>query len=371
MGIVLSSREGFTLDFVARSLATTVLHPVLTSMLAIIAGSDLPALGPVTDKIASIFPHYRLALYLTAGTGLAVWGNNILNKWSTNNWIRDPTWDFNKEIVLVTGGSGGIGASIISHLLAKNITTTIVVIDYVPLNWAPPDGSRVDYYQCDLSDPDQVRDVSALVKSQVGHPTVLINNAGLMRGNTLLEGSYEDTSLTIRTNLTAPFLLLKEFLPDMVAHNHGHVVNVGSMSAVVAWPRLADYAATKAGLATLAEALRYELGICYGAPRVRVSIARFSFVRTAMVQGEVGMNHFLFPFQHVDSVGERLADVVASGYAENVYLPGTMRYVASIISGGPEWLQQFLVGRSARKATVVLKSTNRQQIDPKTGFLAK
>ncbi|CAH0004281.1 unnamed protein product [Clonostachys byssicola] len=371
MSIVPRSREGFTLDFVARSLSTTVLHPVLTSMLAILAGSELPALGPITEKIASIFPHYRLGLYLTAGTGLAIWGNNVLNKWSANNWTRDPTWDFNKEIVLVTGGSGGIGTSIIRHLLAKNINTTIVVIDYVPLTWTPPEGSRVHYYQCDLSNPDQLRDVSALVKSQVGHPTVLINNAGVMRGHTLLEGTYEDTSLTIRTNLVAPFLLLQEFLPDMVANNHGHVVSVGSISSAVALPRLADYAATKAGLATLSEALRYELGICYGAPRVRVSIAQPCFVRTAMVQGEVGWNHFLLPFLHVDSVGERLAEVVASGYAENVYMPGMMRYVASLLSGGPTWLQQSLIGNSARTTTIVLKSTNEKQIDPKTGFLAK
>lgn len=77
---------------------------------------------------------------------------------------------------------------------------------------------------------------------------VVVNNAGLSRGQTVVEGSYSDNIITLKTNLLAPFLLSKEFLPSMVRQNHGHIVNVASMSAYIPPPGIADYAASKAGL---------------------------------------------------------------------------------------------------------------------------
>lgn len=84
--------------------------------------------------------------------------------------------------------------------------------------------------------------------SKVLQLTVTVNNAGLSRGRTVVEGTYSDNSITLRTNLLAPFLLSKEFLPSMIKQNHGHIFNVSSMSAYIPPPGIADYAASKAGL---------------------------------------------------------------------------------------------------------------------------
>jgi short-subunit dehydrogenase len=78
--------------------------------------------------------------------------------------------------------------------------------------------------------------------------TVVVNNAGLSRGQTIVEGTYSDNIITLKTNLLAPFLLSKEFLPNMIQQNHGHIFNVASMSAYIPPPGIADYAASKAGL---------------------------------------------------------------------------------------------------------------------------
>ena len=78
--------------------------------------------------------------------------------------------------------------------------------------------------------------------------TAVVNNAGLSRGRTVAEGSYSDNIITLKTNLLAPFLLTKEFLPSMIRRNHGHIFNVASMSAYIPPPGIADYAASKAGL---------------------------------------------------------------------------------------------------------------------------
>src|SRR5205814_2316327 len=147
-------------------------------------------------------------------------------------------------------------------------------------------GSNVHYYQADLSSADVVRDVCERVRREVGHPTVLVNNAGIARGFTVLEGAYHDVELTIKTNLTAPFLMAKEFLPHMVAHNHGHIVSICSMSSVVAPPGIVDYAATKNGILSLHEGLQVELARRHAAPRVRLTNGIFNFIRTPLFKGD-------------------------------------------------------------------------------------
>lgn len=128
-----------------------------------------------------------------------------------------------------------------------------MIIDYVPLTWNPQNGSHIHYYQCDLSQASGIQVVCEKIRQEVGHPTVLLNNAGICRGFTVCDGSYTDVEVTIKTNLIAPFLLVKEFLPNMARCNHGHIINISSMSAFLPPSKVADYAATKAGLIALHE----------------------------------------------------------------------------------------------------------------------
>jgi all-trans-retinol dehydrogenase (NAD+) len=64
---------------------------------------------------------------------------------------------------------------------------------------------------------------------------------------------WRDVNATVGVNLIAPFLLICAFLPAMIANNHGHIVNVSSLSAFVPPAGLADYGATKVGLLAMAE----------------------------------------------------------------------------------------------------------------------
>jgi hypothetical protein len=304
-------------------------------------------------------PEMHQALCVAAGlcalAGVILSVNDWLNKWSANNWTANepPDWDWSKEIVLITGASGGIGASMAQQLLARNPKTNIIV-DYIPMTWKPPAGTSVSYYQCDLSDSSAVRSLCSRMRSEVGHPTVLVNNAGLCRGFTVMEGTYHDVELTVRTNLIAPFLLIKEVLPHMVKTHHGHIMNVSSMSSMIPPPRVADYAATKAGINAMHEgrgpysmtmprpsidfivtqALQLESKHVHNAPNIRLSLGIFSFIKTPLFQGETRQSGFLFPLLHVDLVGEALADVLYSGYGKTIYMPGIMRYVAMLVSSG-------------------------------------
>lgn len=264
-------REGLNIDVIARLVRKTALNEQLTLPVAAAAtylglatsSGHLTKLAQVISSLglesstvsrANACKTGKVALALgTAGFLLSF--NEWLNKWFANNWTptKKGEWNWDREVVVVTGAASGLGASIVQKLLARNPNTTIVVVDFAPLSWTPPDGSNVHYYQADLSNSKTVKDICERIRTEVGYPTVLVNNAGIARGTTVLEGSYADTELTIKTNLTAPFLLVQEFLPEMVKNNHGHLVSICSMSSVVAPPNLVVYGATKNGILSLHE----------------------------------------------------------------------------------------------------------------------
>lgn len=71
------------------------------------------------------------------------------------------------------------------------------------------------------------------VRSKVGYPTVLINNAGVARGKSILDSSEKDIRFTFDVNSLAHYWIVKEFLPSLVENNHGMVVTVASIAAWV------------------------------------------------------------------------------------------------------------------------------------------
>lgn len=248
-----SSREGVTIDSVARPLRRWLLNPNVTVPLALIL-----AWQPIFSRLATYLAsaqaiRLRSRAYALALLSVALSINDYLNRRLANNWVVDSRWNWNEEVVVVTGGSSGVGAGICQELLARNCRTRIAVIDIALLSWSPPAHSRLRYYQCDLSDAAAIRATCERIREEIGNPTVLFNNAGLVRGATIMEGSYADVELTMRINLTAPFLLVKEFLPDMVRRDHGHIVHTGSMSSLIPPANIADYAASKAGITALHE----------------------------------------------------------------------------------------------------------------------
>ncbi|KAJ5115851.1 hypothetical protein N7456_000199 [Penicillium angulare] len=344
-------REGAYIDPIAHIIKKTLLHPVFT----------LSVLGYLKLSISNWPSLQSLALY-GAIFSVALWLNELLSRNSANNWCTDSTYDWKKEIVLVTGGSSGIGASVVKRLVEDGVR--VVVLDVAPMP-SDMESKFLTYYRCDLSDECEIRNICIRVREEVGHPTVLINNAGLSRGKNVAETTYNDISITIRTNLLAPFLLTREFIPNMIQRNHGHIVNIASMSAYLPPAGLADYGATKAGLIAFHESLGLELKLKHAAPKVRTSLAVLSFTKTPLFKGETNQSSFLFPLIHVDTVGDAIVDTLYSGYSRTIFLPGIFRFFAGI-RGAPEWFQD-MIRQGSKSLKVDFKG--RQEIDSKTGKL--
>jgi all-trans-retinol dehydrogenase (NAD+) len=171
--------------------------------------------------------------------------------------------------------------------------------------------------------------VSKKVITEIGNPTVLINNAGVMPGKTLIDATKKDIELTFNVNILSHFWLIKEFLPDMIKHNHGMIVTVASLAAYITIPNMVEYAATKAGTLALHEGLTAELVTRYNAPKVRTVLVTPGFVNTALFQGGKNDSRFLLPTLNPGSVAEAIVAKVLAGTSGRIILPKVGQLITS------------------------------------------
>lgn len=261
--------EGITVEFLFEPLRTILLQPVLTTALFVAIQrspqffADL--LSQVTERI-SLF-HVERGLQIFIGLGLAYRGSRLLNRLALNNWTSDRTWDWNKEIVAITGGSSGIGADVVRKLSDKGIKVVSLDIQK-PVDPLP---KNAHFFQTDVTSPESLREVAKKVRKTVGDPTVLINNAGIGTGQTILSEDEGVLKKTMEVNTIAHFWTTREFLPSIAKNNHGHVITVASMASFVAIASNVAYSCSKASAMAFHEGLRQELKHRFKAPKVRTT----------------------------------------------------------------------------------------------------
>ncbi|KAH7887541.1 retinal short-chain dehydrogenase reductase [Phlebopus sp. FC_14] len=185
--------------------------------------------------------------------------------------------DWSQQIVLITGGSSGVGELLANTLAVRNVN--VVVLDIKPIQ---TENYNITFYKCDVSNWEEVEAVSKKVIEEVGHPTVLVNNAGVVQGKLLLDLKSKDVLQTLGVNTLAHFWTLKAFLPKMIEMNSGHVVSVASVLGLVGSAQMTDYCASKAAVINLHESLRYELNNRYHAPGVRTTLVCPGHIHTPM-----------------------------------------------------------------------------------------
>jgi short-subunit dehydrogenase len=166
--------------------------------------------------------------------------------------------------VLITGGSTGIGREIALALSSLGADCIICGRTNEPLDEtvqaAIEDGhsGRIIAVQCDISEESDVEKLFAKVDDELGELDILINNAALAYGS-IAEGSYEDWSYIIKTNLIGNLSPTHHAIARMKEKGSGHIVNIGSMSALSKDEGTSVYVATKSGLQGFSEALRKEI----------------------------------------------------------------------------------------------------------------
>ncbi|MBU3028867.1 SDR family NAD(P)-dependent oxidoreductase [Paracoccus marinaquae] len=182
--------------------------------------------------------------------------------------------------ILLTGGTSGIGAAMTDRLLAAG--HHVITLARHATRLSPRPG--LEMIDIDLSDSAEVRRVAAEIAARHADLSVLINNAGLQYPAALTEPDFDSAAMEaeVAVNLLAPALLVHGLLDRLRANAPGSaVVNIGSGLACFPKRRTALYCATKAGLHSFSQSLRYQLG----AERVAVIEAILPLVDTPMTRG--------------------------------------------------------------------------------------
>jgi NAD(P)-dependent dehydrogenase (short-subunit alcohol dehydrogenase family) len=179
--------------------------------------------------------------------------------------------DFSGRVVLVTGGTKGIGRTISARFADAGATV-------VACGRTEPDSADVAgrFIACDVRDPDQVNAMVDVIASSEGRLDVLVNNAGGSPIADTATASPRFTESIIRLNLLAPIHVSQAVNRVMQAQDDGgSIVNIASVSGVRATPNAAAYGAAKAGLLNLTQTLAVEW-----APKVRVNAVTVGLIRT-------------------------------------------------------------------------------------------
>lgn len=180
------------------------------------------------------------------------------------------------RVVLVTGASRGLGASIVKVFLENK---DIVYVNYFrSRNKAEELGKKYELaipIYCDVSNEQEVKEMIEQIKKEQGHLDIIVNNAGIAKDSLVEDKTKESFTTVLQTNLIGPFLVCKYGRKIM---KKGNIINISSNTGIDAYyPYGLDYDASKAGLISLTHNLAIEY-----APNIRVNAVAPGWINTDM-----------------------------------------------------------------------------------------
>lgn len=224
--------------------------------------------------------------------------------------------------VLITGGASGIGRIMGRICLEKGASNLIVwdinqanidkteveLSDVKPAETGVSKG-QIHSYIVNVSDPQAIKSAYEKVKSEVGDVDILVNCAGIVRGNnTFDKQTVQDIDLTMDINANAPMYVALAVLPDMLRRDRGHICNIASAAGMLGVPKLSVYCASKWAVIGWTESMRVELK--QARSHVRVTSVAPYFINTGMFDG---VNSKVFPILDPEKTAAKIIRAVEVG----------------------------------------------------------
>lgn len=240
----------------------------------------------------------------------------------------------------MTGGCNGIGQALVEGLAARGVRVAVLDISDPPL--AIRSNPKVTFFKCDVTSLQQVAETADAVRASMGgEPTILINNAGIARFNSILDIPEQSLRQVLGVNLMALWFTTKQFLPAMVKENKGQIVTVASLASFVALPMSIEYSATKAGALAFHEGLTSEIKHLYKARGIKTSVVHPNFVRTAMTAPHANRIERTQKMMSVADISKPVLKQIFSGKGGQLILPARLDVLTGL-RGWPNWIQEGL-----------------------------
>ncbi len=245
------------------------------------------------------------------------------------------------RVAVVSGAARGIGAAIATRLAADGMKVAVLDLDEAAcagtVEAITAAGGEALAVGADVSDEVSVEKAVERVAETLGPPTVVVNNAGILRDNLLFKMSVDDWDAVMSVHLRGAFLVTRAAQKYMVEAKWGRIVNLSSTSALGNRGQ-ANYAAAKAGMQGFTKTLAFELGK-FGVTANAIAPGFIVTDMTAATAERVGV-----PFEDFKAGVAAQTPVARIGYPEDIahaasffvsegagYISGQVLYVA----GGP------------------------------------
>jgi NAD(P)-dependent dehydrogenase (short-subunit alcohol dehydrogenase family) len=169
------------------------------------------------------------------------------------------------RVAVVTGAASGIGFALCERLAAEGMSVVMADVDPQRLEQASDQlaaesGAEVLAVPTDVSVWESVESLASHAIDRFGAVHLVCNNAGVQRPAPTWEGTVEAWNWVVGVNLNGVFHGVRAFVPGMLAGGEpGHVVNTASIGGLLAFPGIAPYSASKAGVIGLSESLHHDL----------------------------------------------------------------------------------------------------------------
>ncbi|MBP3852199.1 MAG: 3-oxoacyl-ACP reductase FabG [Erysipelotrichaceae bacterium] len=217
------------------------------------------------------------------------------------------------KTVVVSGGSRGIGESIVYKLASMGANVAIIYMGNSTVAQIVSNKCQSEYgvkalpYQCDVADFEAVKNTVNQIRNDFGTIHILINNAGVTRDRLIAMMKEEDWDTVLNTNLKGTFNLIRHTAKIFIRQREGCIVNISSIAGLMGNAGQINYSASKAGLIGLTKSVAREL-----APyNIRCNAVAPGFIQTDMTDDQKDNSLLsMIPLGHM-GVKEDVADSVA------------------------------------------------------------
>ncbi|MDO4903553.1 MAG: SDR family oxidoreductase [Limosilactobacillus sp.] len=249
------------------------------------------------------------------------------------------------EVVLITGGSSGIGKALALEAARRGAIVVVTARDKEKLDAVADkclilSGRPAYAFEMDATSPDQIDNVLEEIQSQVGAIDVLVNAAGLAEFSPAAEQSYATMGTMTNVNLLALMYISRCVARKMMDQGYGAIINIGSACGKIPTPNSAVYSATKAGVIQFDNVLRMEVAD-YGVQVLTVNPGpvRTPFFDKADKDGSYRSHLPEWMFIEVDELARQIWNNV--GYeTREINVPGRLAFLAwayQVVPGLGDW----------------------------------